>query len=484
MPPPRMQPHDLQSVGDDQLSTAYSLLLLSEYNHTLDSLPLDLSRNFADLRELDAVLSSSMQTMTTKITNLTTMIEEGKATTTPSERLWLLHELAEEAGRLKLGGEDKIRVACQAGDNLKAHNNHLRNLTDTLPGFDTSVLIRKTQYPHVSAQSFMPVHTTEHGRRRRNVAGSLLTAQSNPADPSPAKRKRVVNREDDIDVGSIKSPRKERVETNGRGRGNARLKKVTERAPSPAESDVLSVNYRQPSQNARSTAANSRAANASGSTNKRARGNANSNRNGTPLSHADYANTNYDARFPPALVQQNGATSSSGRRDAYAAASSSLAAYTNGAAAGMVNGVGNHQQIIQAYDMHNLHLQNWNPTTGQPLEGPGMPVSRNTNHVSAAAAAAAASAAAMAVDNGGTDGDGDADDARYCFCNGVSYGEMIGCDGESCEREWFHLACIGLDAPPSGNWFCDDCKNKRNQKRTARGGKRRAGGGRGSGKNA
>lgn len=35
------------------------------------------------------------------------------------------------------------------------------------------------------------------------------------------------------------------------------------------------------------------------------------------------------------------------------------------------------------------------------------------------------------------DVDGDADDTRtYCFCNGVSYGDMIACDDEGCEREW------------------------------------------------
>ena len=36
----------------------------------------------------------------------------------------------------------------------------------------------------------------------------------------------------------------------------------------------------------------------------------------------------------------------------------------------------------------------------------------------------------------GGDGDGDGDDRTYCFCDGVSYGEMIACDDESCEREW------------------------------------------------
>lgn len=45
----------------------------------------------------------------------------------------------------------------------------------------------------------------------------------------------------------------------------------------------------------------------------------------------------------------------------------------------------------------------------------------------------------------------------YCYCNQVSFGEMVGCDGEDCKREWFHLPCIGFKNPPKGKWYCDDC---------------------------
>ena len=55
----------------------------------------------------------------------------------------------------------------------------------------------------------------------------------------------------------------------------------------------------------------------------------------------------------------------------------------------------------------------------------------------------------------------DADERRYCFCNNVSYGDMIGCDDDDCEREWFHLGCVGLLKPPQGTWYCDDCATKR-----------------------
>lgn len=43
------------------------------------------------------------------------------------------------------------------------------------------------------------------------------------------------------------------------------------------------------------------------------------------------------------------------------------------------------------------------------------------------------------------------DEPTYCYCEGVSYGEMVGCDAPDCEREWFHLECVGLKVAPKGN---------------------------------
>lgn len=51
-------------------------------------------------------------------------------------------------------------------------------------------------------------------------------------------------------------------------------------------------------------------------------------------------------------------------------------------------------------------------------------------------------------------------EALYCYCNQVAYGEMVGCDGENCQLEWFHLPCIGLETLPKGKWYCDDCLKK------------------------
>lgn len=76
--------------------------------------------------------------------------------------------------------------------------------------------------------------------------------------------------------------------------------------------------------------------------------------------------------------------------------------------------------------------------------------------VAAAVAFAAQQAAAAADGRRGVpetedDGDADADELRYCYCNGVSYGEMVACDDKDCPREWFHLGCVGLKVAPKGN---------------------------------
>lgn len=50
------------------------------------------------------------------------------------------------------------------------------------------------------------------------------------------------------------------------------------------------------------------------------------------------------------------------------------------------------------------------------------------------------------------------DKTLYCFCQSVSYGEMVACDGANCKYEWFHYPCVNLKEPPKGPWFCPDCR--------------------------
>jgi hypothetical protein len=66
------------------------------------------------------------------------------------------------------------------------------------------------------------------------------------------------------------------------------------------------------------------------------------------------------------------------------------------------------------------------------------------------------------VEDDGEDNDAAAEDdeERYCYCQGVSYGEMVACDKPDCPRQWFHLECIGLKSvPKSAKWYCDECKD-------------------------
>ncbi|TKA25243.1 hypothetical protein B0A50_05941 [Salinomyces thailandicus] len=49
---------------------------------------------------------------------------------------------------------------------------------------------------------------------------------------------------------------------------------------------------------------------------------------------------------------------------------------------------------------------------------------------------------------------------RYCFCDQPESGSMVGCDGEDCERQWFHFECVGLAQVPADDeeWYCPDCR--------------------------
>jgi len=67
----------------------------------------------------------------------------------------------------------------------------------------------------------------------------------------------------------------------------------------------------------------------------------------------------------------------------------------------------------------------------------------------------------------------DEDSQVYCFCQQVSFGEMVACDNQNCEREWFHLPCVGLTGPPQGKWFCTDCITKMGAQKQKQGEKKK-----------
>jgi hypothetical protein len=51
----------------------------------------------------------------------------------------------------------------------------------------------------------------------------------------------------------------------------------------------------------------------------------------------------------------------------------------------------------------------------------------------------------------------------YCICQTAQEGNMIGCDGQNCLVEWFHMKCLGITSAPIGDWYCPSCVLEQSQ---------------------
>lgn len=128
-----------------------------------------------------------------------------------------------------------------------------------------------------------------------------------------------------------------------------------------------------------------------------------------------------------------------------------------------------------------------NASFTEPTQRSRREIPQKRSHKKGAGLAAQLAAATVVHEEEGSSMQGDedeedGDEPRYCYCNGVSYGEMVGCDGKECQKEWFHLQCVGLARAPARNgkllcqlsglstvgykmlilllakWYCDECK--------------------------
>ena len=97
------------------------------------------------------------------------------------------------------------------------------------------------------------------------------------------------------------------------------------------------------------------------------------------------------------------------------------------------------------------------PEQQRPRSGRSTEVTIKRSHKKGAGLAAQLAAQAAAAEEEGSSFHGDEEEEedeselRYCYCNGVSYGDMVACDNADCKREWFHLECAGLTKAPSKN---------------------------------
>jgi hypothetical protein len=143
--------------------------------------------------------------------------------------------------------------------------------------------------------------------------------------------------------------------------------------------------------------------------------------------------------------------------------------------------------IIDGYRVaHNpTHESTIEPTTGRTVNIINIPkASSFSNSTEGELPTTMTVAARKMTEDAVKDNDGDtnADEPRYCYCNDVSCGSMISCDAEDCEREWFHMECIGLEVAPKPHgkhrsqnfkmtgyckltrsvekWYCEDCRER------------------------
>ena len=58
------------------------------------------------------------------------------------------------------------------------------------------------------------------------------------------------------------------------------------------------------------------------------------------------------------------------------------------------------------------------------------------------------------------------DSGKWCFCREDKGGEMIACDGKSCNITWYHLDCVGMtqSSLPRGKWLCPTCHANKHKK--------------------
>ncbi|RPA87609.1 hypothetical protein BJ508DRAFT_410368 [Ascobolus immersus RN42] len=108
-------------------------------------------------------------------------------------------------------------------------------------------------------------------------------------------------------------------------------------------------------------------------------------------------------------------------------------------------------------------LKRANSTIGGGHRRVGSTARKRVKKTPLAASAVATTATPQEGDKAGQsivvkDDDDAGDDRTYCFCNSVSWGNMVGCDNDDCKYEWFHWSCVGIDKEPEGQWFCSECQ--------------------------
>ncbi|GAA5913881.1 hypothetical protein JCM6882_004386 [Rhodosporidiobolus microsporus] len=547
--------------------------LVSAFTDALDSLPPSLTRSLSDLKELDAVLNSSLQTITDKLRLLREMMhtpEPGSKEAavdgskppkyTPLDRLKLLREVADDARVFRLGGEDKIRVATNTCETISTHTSHLSTLSTLLLGFLPAHLL-----PH------LPAPSAPHGYPQSNTSLRGRYDYSAARHPGQGGTSRLggalgmVREHYDLTRGAaggaggrtaagVAGGKKRAAQIDysiygddygvGAGASRAAGGGAKDKDPSQRHPNQYTKKRLQAAAAAGGGAGYGAAVGGIGGAVSAAATNAATGVYALPQ-HQHY-------QYQPGVAGGHlgvggvgggeGAKEMRRREESGAglggvggAGGSAMSVSGAGSRAGSV-GVGGAQgggYYVDEYAAQGgrgggakrkgEEVAGGNKRRKKGVADSPDPSARTLPASAFASSSAAASGAATSraprrqnststrggdeppspapaaaviaqqhqqqhaahqhqqqaaqqqqylpaagaaghLGGGGEEefvemGDDDEQDKTlYCFCQRVSFGEMIACDAPDCEHEWFHLPCVGLKSIPDGRWFCDECR--------------------------
>ncbi|CDR87711.1 related to p33ING1b (ING1) protein [Sporisorium scitamineum] len=487
-----------EAAGLDPSGPEHFFVTLAAYADALDALPLDLTRSFSDLRELDAVLGSHLNSLTARLNHLTALIEDPDVD--QGQRLLALKEVAEEARAYKMGGEDKIRVALNTAETIISHTDYIDALDSQLDRFaEISALLNPTKHLKLD-QYYVPGQLKD-----RKLVSSLeahpgaVSAAADVNGTGGSKKKKVAAHVAAVTAAGGKSHKageaasaigsaaatggssnsKKRKAISGsaiRGSSSGGSAKVAKTSGAGKGDEDVKTAANGSSSHKKKTDGSSHAVGGSGS--KASQSNSN-----TRLPRAAHAHIGYTEEDEDGPSGRKDASSRRGAADADESSSRSRNSRAVRASAAAQRSDDEDEDMDDGDVEEEEEETNVRSSTKSRGRAGARAGASNSRARGAAAAAsphtgsASASRADSPASNAGGAGD-DADEARYCFCNNVSYGDMIGCDDDDCEREWFHLGCVGLTKPPQGTWYCEACLERRAANgRGGKGKKAKSGGG-------
>ncbi|GAA5939848.1 uncharacterized protein JCM15063_004322 [Sporobolomyces koalae] len=494
--------------------------LVSTFADTLDSLPPSLTRSLSDLKELDAVLSGSLQSITDKLKLLLDMMHTPPAGTingdstpkyTPLDRLKLLREVTEDARTFQVGGEDKIRVATNTCETIATTNTHLSTISSLLLSFlpgHLLPLLPAPSAPHGYPASSTPASSLARrqlfdypaSRQAAQTASNSRTARDPYNDAGRARTTAATTKKRTADPYNGMMAADDYAYVPGGGGGGAASSRKQQQQQQQQllqqqqqQQQQQDLSFKDPSQRhpnqytkKRSQATGSSIA---GSTFGSAVSSAvQSGSLYLPLSSHPLGMTAVDAvkekrrgnaePLAPAM-SQNGNSSragsvsgTSGAQHAYGPAGMASPDEYNLATLGGQRGAAKRkpEEVAGSSKRRKKGVDHSPDLVARQLPGQVSATTKAPRRQASTIIAEPPSPAHLLPledEFEPLEGDDDADKTLYCFCQRVSFGEMIACDAPDCEHEWFHLPCVGLKSIPDGRWFCDECRraNPKSKKR-------------------